>query len=87
MPSLSSLTKTQIRDRIRGAILGKYQSLSVNKHENRLREYSTNKQISSFILIGNAVGDAYGLATEFMLKRTAVEHYGNGPIAFGLDPG
>ncbi|KAF8948991.1 hypothetical protein BGZ52_006300 [Haplosporangium bisporale] len=57
MSPLSSLTKEQIRDRIRGA------------------------------LIGNAVGDAYGLATEFMLKRTAVELYGNGPIAFGLEPG
>ncbi|KAG0350722.1 hypothetical protein BG005_009746 [Podila minutissima] len=57
MPPLSSLTKTQIRDRIRGALLG------------------------------NAVGDAYGLATEFMPKRAAVERYGNGPIAFGLEPG
>ncbi|KAG0038986.1 hypothetical protein BGZ82_010101 [Podila clonocystis] len=57
MSPLSSLTKAQIRDRIRGALLG------------------------------NAVGDAYGLATEFMLKRTAIGHYGNGPIAFGLEPG
>ncbi|KAG0006437.1 delta 1-pyrroline-5-carboxylate reductase, partial [Modicella reniformis] len=36
---------------------------------------------------GNAVGDAYGLATEFMSKSTARERYGNGPIAFGKDKG
>ncbi|KAF9438346.1 delta 1-pyrroline-5-carboxylate reductase [Entomortierella beljakovae] len=35
----------------------------------------------------NAVGDAYGLATEFMTKKSAQERYGNGPIAFGSDPG
>ncbi|KAF9396511.1 hypothetical protein BGX21_009498 [Mortierella sp. AD011] len=38
-------------------------------------------------LFGNAVGDAYGLATEFMSKSTAHQCYGNGPIAFGTDPG
>ncbi|KAF8937623.1 hypothetical protein BGZ58_002384 [Dissophora ornata] len=38
-------------------------------------------------LFGSAVGDAYGLATEFMTKRTATRLYGNGPIAFGCDPG
>lgn len=37
--------------------------------------------------IGNAVGDAYGLATEFMSKNKAQERYGNGPIAFGKDEG
>ncbi|KAF9931375.1 hypothetical protein BGZ67_005332, partial [Mortierella alpina] len=35
----------------------------------------------------NAVGDAYGLATEFMSKKAARERYGNGPIAFGTDEG
>ncbi|KAF9935833.1 hypothetical protein BGZ67_002931 [Mortierella alpina] len=55
--SRSTLTKQQLKDRIRGC------------------------------LIGNAVGDAYGLATEFMSKKTAIEVYGNGPIAFGRDPG
>ncbi|KAK3826146.1 MAG: ADP-ribosylglycohydrolase-domain-containing protein [Benniella sp.] len=38
-------------------------------------------------LFGNAVGDAYGLATEFMSKKSAQERYGNGPIAFGKDEG
>ncbi|KAF9903791.1 hypothetical protein EC991_003349 [Linnemannia zychae] len=38
-------------------------------------------------LFGNAIGDAYGLATEFMITRVAKELYGNGPIAFGTDPG
>ncbi|KAG0287050.1 hypothetical protein BGZ96_008978 [Linnemannia gamsii] len=38
-------------------------------------------------LLGNAIGDAYGLATEFMTTRQAKELYGNGPIAFGTDPG
>ncbi|KAF9351490.1 hypothetical protein BGX34_000524 [Mortierella sp. NVP85] len=38
-------------------------------------------------LIGSAVGDAYGLATEFMTKAMAKRLYGNGPIAFGNDPG
>jgi hypothetical protein len=36
---------------------------------------------------GNAVGDAYGLASEFMSKSTARQRYGNGPIAFGKDEG
>ncbi|KAG0337435.1 hypothetical protein BG004_007654 [Podila humilis] len=54
---LSTLSRDQLRDRIRGCLLG------------------------------NAVGDAYGLASEFMPKHVAVEHYGNGPIAFGLEPG
>ncbi|KAG0216740.1 hypothetical protein BGX33_012246 [Mortierella sp. NVP41] len=54
---LSTLTKDQIHDRIRG------------------------------VLYGNAVGDAYGLATEFMTKRNARHLYGNGPIAFGNEPG
>ncbi|KAF9118832.1 hypothetical protein BGW39_000837 [Mortierella sp. 14UC] len=39
------------------------------------------------ILYGNAVGDAYGLATEFMTKKNARHLYGNGPIAFGNEPG
>ncbi|KAF9927320.1 hypothetical protein FBU30_003319 [Linnemannia zychae] len=39
------------------------------------------------ILYGNAVGDAYGLATEFMTKKNARHHYGNGPIAFGNETG
>ncbi|KAF9906210.1 hypothetical protein BX616_000780 [Lobosporangium transversale] len=50
----------------------------------------TREQIKDRILgclFGNAVGDAYGLATEFMSKETARKRYGNGPIAFGLDPG
>ncbi|KAF9100367.1 hypothetical protein BGX29_006657 [Mortierella sp. GBA35] len=38
-------------------------------------------------LLGNAIGDAYGLATEFMPTRVAKDLYGNGPIAFGTDPG
>ncbi|KAG0322858.1 hypothetical protein BGZ99_003109 [Dissophora globulifera] len=38
-------------------------------------------------LFGNAVGDSYGLATEFMSKKHAQERYGNGPIAFGKDEG
>ncbi|KAF9113313.1 hypothetical protein BGX27_001849 [Mortierella sp. AM989] len=38
-------------------------------------------------LIGSAVGDAYGLATEFMSTQDATKHYGNGPIAFGHEPG
>ncbi|KAG0322194.1 hypothetical protein BGZ97_008346 [Linnemannia gamsii] len=54
---LSTLTKDQLHDRIRG------------------------------ILYGNAVGDAYGLATEFMSKKNARHLYGNGPIAFGSEPG
>ncbi|KAI1315724.1 delta 1-pyrroline-5-carboxylate reductase [Mortierella claussenii] len=48
------------------------------------------EQIKDRILgcvFGAAVGDAYGLATEFMSKKSARERYGNGPIAFGLDPG
>ncbi|KAF9401799.1 hypothetical protein BGZ94_005095 [Podila epigama] len=51
----STLTKAQIKDRIRGCLLG------------------------------NAVGDAYGLATEFMSKDKARERYGNGPIQFGTE--
>ncbi|KAF8925362.1 hypothetical protein BGZ58_000872 [Dissophora ornata] len=39
------------------------------------------------LVIGNAVGDAYGLATEFMSKGHARERYGNGPIEFGSDAG
>ncbi|OAQ26025.1 ADP-ribosylglycohydrolase [Linnemannia elongata AG-77] len=39
------------------------------------------------VLYGNAVGDAYGLATEFMTKKNARYLYGNGPIAFGNEPG
>lgn len=57
MAPLTTLTRAQLRDRIRGC------------------------------LYGNAVGDAYGLATEFMTTRQARELYGNGPIAFGTDPG
>jgi len=38
-------------------------------------------------ITGNAVGDAYGLATEFMSKEAAFARYGNGPIAFGGDEG
>ncbi|KAF9949315.1 hypothetical protein BGZ72_008905 [Mortierella alpina] len=58
MPSSrSTLTTLQLKDRIRGCLLG------------------------------NAVGDAYGLASEFMSKQTAVQVYGNGPIAFGKAPG
>ncbi|KAG0364087.1 hypothetical protein BGZ54_007857, partial [Gamsiella multidivaricata] len=34
-----------------------------------------------------AVGDAYGLATEFMSKASARRRYGNGPIAFGNEAG
>ncbi|KAF9565796.1 hypothetical protein EC968_004020 [Mortierella alpina] len=50
----------------------------------------TKEQIKDRILgclYGNAVGDAYGLATEFMTKKAARERYGNGPIAFGTDQG
>ncbi|KAF9283412.1 hypothetical protein BGZ68_005362 [Mortierella alpina] len=50
----------------------------------------TKEQIKDRILgclYGNAVGDAYGLATEFMTKKAARERYGNGPIAFGTDRG
>ncbi|GJJ68524.1 hypothetical protein EMPS_00870 [Entomortierella parvispora] len=50
----------------------------------------TRPEIESRILgclFGNAVGDAYGLATEFMSKESAFAHYGNGPIAFGGDEG
>ncbi|KAG0330475.1 hypothetical protein BGZ99_003046 [Dissophora globulifera] len=50
----------------------------------------TNAQLRDRIrgcIFGCAVGDAYGLATEFMTKRTAVRLYGNGPIAFGREPG
>ncbi|ORX91306.1 ADP-ribosylglycohydrolase [Basidiobolus meristosporus CBS 931.73] len=36
-------------------------------------------------IFGNAIGDAYGLATEFMSKKRAAEKYGNGPIQFGLE--
>ncbi|KAG0257755.1 hypothetical protein BG011_003781 [Mortierella polycephala] len=57
MAELSTLTKLQLRDRIRGCILG------------------------------NALGDAYGLATEFMTAKQAEQRYGNGPIAFGRDSG
>ncbi|KAG0366818.1 ADP-ribosylglycohydrolase-domain-containing protein [Gamsiella multidivaricata] len=53
----STLTRAELRDRIRGC------------------------------LIGSAVGDAYGLATEFMSRSTVEVIYGNGPIAFGRDPG
>ncbi|KAF9303966.1 hypothetical protein BGZ74_002680 [Mortierella antarctica] len=55
MAPYSTLTKNQIRDRIRGCLLG------------------------------NAVGDVYGLATEFMSKKSAREIYGNGPIQFGTE--
>ncbi|KAG0323425.1 hypothetical protein BG000_002647 [Podila horticola] len=55
MVPYSTLTKTQIRDRIKGCLLG------------------------------NAVGDAYGLSTEFMSKKSARERYGNGPIQFGTE--
>ncbi|KAG0340688.1 hypothetical protein BG004_006309, partial [Podila humilis] len=55
MTKYSTLTNAQIRDRIRGCLLG------------------------------NAVGDAYGLATEFMTKQSAAERYGNGPIQFGTE--
>ncbi|CAO3573638.1 unnamed protein product [Mortierella alpina] len=50
----------------------------------------TKEQIRDRILgclYGNAVGDAYGLATEFMTKKAARERYGNGPIEFGADQG
>ncbi|KAF9438665.1 hypothetical protein BGZ76_006038 [Entomortierella beljakovae] len=57
MTLLSRLSKTQLRDRIRGC------------------------------LMGSAVGDGYGLATEFLSTPDAVKHYGNGPIAFGREPG
>ncbi|KAF9117036.1 hypothetical protein BGX27_005586 [Mortierella sp. AM989] len=57
MTLLSTLSRAQLRDRIRGC------------------------------LFGCAVGDAYGVVTEFMTKRTVIDLYGNGPIAFGLDPG
>ncbi|KAF9166190.1 hypothetical protein DFQ26_008512 [Actinomortierella ambigua] len=38
-------------------------------------------------LFGNAIGDAYGLATEFLTKERARLLYGNGPIKFGEDEG
>ncbi|KAI1297339.1 hypothetical protein EDD11_007207 [Mortierella claussenii] len=57
MATLTLLTRSQVKDRIRGC------------------------------LFGCAVGDAYGLATEFMNTQTAVQLYGNGPIAFGREPG
>ncbi|KAG0221472.1 hypothetical protein BGX31_009809 [Mortierella sp. GBA43] len=57
MSLLSSLSRAEIKDRIRGC------------------------------LMGSAVGDAYGLATEFMTTSQATQLYGNGPIAFGHDPG
>ncbi|KAF9198026.1 hypothetical protein BGZ49_001292 [Haplosporangium sp. Z 27] len=57
MSPLSTLTKAQLQDRIRGCI------------------------------IGAAVGDAYGLSTEFMPTEVAARLYGNGPIAFGREPG
>ncbi|KAG0236195.1 hypothetical protein BGX31_004025 [Mortierella sp. GBA43] len=50
----------------------------------------TKDQIKDRILgclFGNAVGDAYGLASEFMSKSSARQRYGNGPIAFGKDEG
>ncbi|KAF9916704.1 hypothetical protein BX616_003061 [Lobosporangium transversale] len=57
MPALSTQTRSQLKDRIRGCLLG------------------------------SAVGDAYGLATEFMTTDQAACVYGNGPIAFGREPG
>ncbi len=36
---------------------------------------------------GAALGDAIGLATEFMSKEKARKVYGVGPIAFGSDEG
>ncbi|KAG0211105.1 delta 1-pyrroline-5-carboxylate reductase [Mortierella sp. GBA30] len=56
----------------------------------RKATHHQNEQIKDRILgclYGNAVGDAYGLATEFMTKKSARERYGNGPIAFGTDQG
>ncbi|KAF9975247.1 hypothetical protein BGZ73_001183 [Actinomortierella ambigua] len=38
-------------------------------------------------LFGNAIGDAYGLATEFLSKERARQVYGNGPVQFGMDEG
>ncbi|KAF9936978.1 hypothetical protein BGZ65_001908 [Modicella reniformis] len=37
-------------------------------------------------LIGSAVGDAYGVVTEFMTTSAATRVYGNGPIPFGYEP-
>ncbi|XP_037047819.1 uncharacterized protein LOC119082395 [Bradysia coprophila] len=39
------------------------------------------------IIFGAALGDAFGLATEFMNKETARKLYGDGPIKFGLAKG
>ncbi|CAG8627633.1 2618_t:CDS:2 [Acaulospora morrowiae] len=38
-------------------------------------------------IFGAAIGDAVGLATEFMTKQMARQIYGIGPIAFGNDKG
>lgn len=39
------------------------------------------------VILGAALGDAVGLATEFMDKENAKLLYGNGPIQFGKAAG
>ncbi|KAI8622519.1 ADP-ribosylation/Crystallin J1 [Chytriomyces sp. MP71] len=39
------------------------------------------------LLFGAALGDAYGVATEFMTRQQAEHFYGKGPIAFGSAAG
>lgn len=39
------------------------------------------------VILGAALGDAVGLATEFMTKDNAKLLYGNGPIKFGKAAG
>lgn len=95
---MSTLATAAIRDRIRGCLFG----TSINKlmqsdHTVERRKATrtasdvklTNKCSINAAehIIGNAIGDAYGLATEFMTTRMAERLYGNGPIVFGTDPG
>lgn len=88
---LSTLTKEQIKDRILGCLYGSDPYSPRNAADGAYAVYYEDTLLIMhtpvLTLIGNAVGDAYGLATEFMTKKAARERYGNGPIAFGTDRG
>lgn len=57
-----------------------------------VRNYKCVVQITIYVLkclkiIGSAIGDGIGLATEFMRREQAQLLYGNGPIKFGMADG
>eukprot|EP01100_Stratorugosa_tubuloviscum_P013966 TRINITY_DN720_c0_g1_i1.p1 TRINITY_DN720_c0_g1~~TRINITY_DN720_c0_g1_i1.p1 ORF type:complete len:372 (-),score=186.10 TRINITY_DN720_c0_g1_i1:740-1855(-) len=67
----------------------KYPSIEYNG-ESKIKVSNNSTTLSREQLIdkikgtiyGNCIGDAIGLATEFMTKKEAKEHYGNGPIDY-----